>query len=55
MLDYIIEMIIFTYYSLYIGLHGCSNICVVDVVVVVMYNLYITMKHNSWTIMTIVY
>ena len=48
-------MIMYTFYSLYLGLHGCSNMYVVDVVVVVMYNLYITMKHDSWTFMTIVY
>ena len=55
MLDYIIEMITITYYSWYLGLHGCTNMYVVDVAVVVVYNLYITMKHNSWANITIMY
>ena len=55
MLVIIIVMTVNTYYSLHLGLHGCTNMYVVDVVVVVVYNLYITMKYNSWTYITIMY
>ena len=30
------------------GLHGYTVVCMVDVVVVFLYNMCITMKHSSW-------
>ena len=55
MLVIIIVMTMNTYYSLYLGLHGCTDMYVVDVAVVVVCNMYITMKHSSWTYITIMY